>query len=248
MLVEGCTSSASRLGMTGGENGSSGEAATSEEDPVIPNLEALLREHPSKILIVGCGKYPERWQSSTGVKAEPSLEGSGDHTHKGCITLAEDSNIEPHIVHDWTQPIPKALHEKFQQVYLEHLPFNVLNERICMQNLFDALAPGGIGYIDLVTNHFQEGEGSDHINQAGPFTLPSEESLLNEGKMTIEEDGSITMTGTYQKEVLGEIKAFMNQFGFSNVLTTLLPINPFNGRAMDPVIIVKKPLATPKPQ
>ena len=252
MLVQGCTSSASRLGMTGGgeADGSSGEVATNEERPATSNNEiaALLSEHPFDILIVGCGKYPERWQSSTGVvTADSLLENKGDHTHAGCITLAEDPNIVPLIVHDWTQPIPEALHGRFRTVYLEKLPYNVLDQEQCMQNLFDALQSGGVGCIDVQTNFREDGKDGCVTGQ-GIFELPSEQSLLDGGQFTTGENGELTITKEYQEKVESNMQEFIQKFGLSVTCIGHIPVNPFNQREMDKVIIVQKPVAsTPEP-
>ena len=96
-----------------------------------------------------------------------------------------------------------------------------------MQNLFNALAPGGSGWIDIQIN-FQKDEGDGCMNWPGPFALPSEESLCEEEKITIIEDGSVEMTSGYQKEVMANIEEFMQQFNFSQVIIGCLEQNPFN--------------------
>lgn len=59
------------------------------------------------------------------------------------------------------------MHNRFDIIYLEKLPPVVLEQPICMQNLFACLSSKGKGYLD---HQFQQKPGTDYA-LTNPFTM-----------------------------------------------------------------------------
>lgn len=91
----------------------------------------------------------------------------GNHRHTNCLTLAESPAVKPHIVFDWTLLVPEVLHGRFARVYLEKLPPMVLDNPICMQNLYQCLKSGGQGIFDYQTRQI----AGDNFTFASLFTI-----------------------------------------------------------------------------
>ena len=258
LLVGSCTNflSDARWGMMGDAEGSA--PAPSSFD-----LATVLRDKPNTPLIVGCGKNPSAWQPTTSEgtntwQEEQAQGPTGDHTHEGCVTLAEDPNVEPDIVHDWTKPIPKEYHEKFAEVYLEKLPPAVLEQPTCMKNLLDALKPEAWGAIDFQVRTVKGEPGSD-IGWQSPFSLslPPLKTLkerqdfrtlmhaldivgvpqdLNARSAHV----SSYFADKYRSKAEEQVKEYLKQIGFCKVVVRFIPRNKYNKR--DGYIIqVKRP-------
>ena len=259
ILVGGCTNflSDARLEMMGG-------AEPSAPPPNSFDLAAVLRDKPNTTLIVGCGKNPSAWQPTTSEgtntwKEEQAQGLTGEHTHPGCVTLAEDPSVEPDIVWDWTEPIPKEYHEKFAEVYLEKLPPAVLEQPTCMKNLFDALKPGKWGAIDFQVRTVKGEAGSDIIGWQSPFSLslPPLKTLKERQDFrtlmyTLDIVGvpqdlnarsahvSSYFADKYRSEAEEKVKKDLQEIGFCRVVVRFIPRNKYNKRN-GYIIQVKKP-------
>lgn len=114
-------------------------------------LEAVLKSSKLTTLIVGCGKTPYNWRPTAEQGTINSWENDpnrGNHQHSNCLTLAESLDVEPSIVWDWTKAVPDCMKGHFATIYLEKLPPVVLDQYICMQNLFSCLKKGGTAILD----------------------------------------------------------------------------------------------------
>lgn len=154
--------------------------AQGQREALCSSAKKYLSRHERKILIVGCGKYPYRWQKSV----DPLLNDwratehtdPGEHNHTYAFTIAEDDAVEPDGLWDWQSPIPEELHNKFQIVYLENLPPDVLSEDMAFQNAYHALIPGGDLLFDLQQNLLYCDDLKEVVWVKAPFKakIPSE--------------------------------------------------------------------------
>ena len=143
-------------------------SATSDQK--VLGIETVLKSSKLTTLIVGCGKNPYDWRPTTEQGTINHWENDpnrGNHQHPNCLTLAESADVEPSILWDWTKTVPACMKERFTKIYLEKLPPAVLDQDICMQNLFDCLKKGGIAILD---HSLKNVAGNEH-EVVSPFSI-----------------------------------------------------------------------------
>lgn len=106
-----------------------------------------------KTLVVGCGRTPFEWkEKSTSVNAWRQLQGTsnqGNHEHKGAFRMAESKDVNPDILFDITADIPAEWHNRFETIYLEKLPIDVLENPKTFLNCFQMLTDDGEIHFDV---------------------------------------------------------------------------------------------------
>ena len=130
-----------------------------------------------KTLVVGCGRTPFEWkEKSTSVNAWRQLQGTsnqGNHEHKGAFRMAESKDVNPDILFDITVDIPAEWHNRFETIYLEKLPIDVLENPKTFLNCFQMLTDGGEIHFD-VSKRIECIEGLQmneaKLNPETPFT------------------------------------------------------------------------------
>ena len=116
------------------------------------SIKSYLASHPDqRTLIGGCGEDPFAWteldKRNNHWRAQQHSN-PGNHKHIGCVTCAEDPNVKPNILLDLTKPVLECMKGRFDVVYFENLPPEVLGIMQLWKNAYELLVPGGKLFFD----------------------------------------------------------------------------------------------------
>lgn len=192
--------------------------------PIVDNY-LVARGSELKILIVGCGKAPYAWTPimNTENNTWKNMGPTGDHTHADALTLAEDARVLPQILMDFLKDLPDSMREKFDEVYFEMLPPDILGNKKIYENAYAALKPGGLLVLDLRVRRLQAQVSTVYF--MSPFELVKPANTSDEGDN--------------RRENL--LESSLSKLGFTEIHIATVPENIYNGRLNENQIFARKP-------